>query len=84
MRGEHHGLAPLLDTGDGVPQPPPGHWVHAGAGLVQEDDGRVSHQRLGHVQLAPVAPRVGAAPPVRVLAQAHKVDPLVHLQQVSS
>ena len=55
MRGEHEGPAAGTETGQEVPQLAPGHGVHAGRGLVQQDEGRVPGQRYPSAQLALVA-----------------------------
>ena len=55
MRGEHEGPAAGSETGQEVPQLAPGHGVHAGRGLVQQDEGRVPGQRYPSAQLALVA-----------------------------
>ena len=60
MRGEHEGPAAGTETGEEVPQLAPGHGVHAGRGLVQQDEGWVPDQRYPSAQLALVAAAVYA------------------------
>ena len=74
VRGEHHRLAVLLDGADDAPELPARGGIHAGARLVEEDDGRVAHERLRDVQLPLVAPAVCPALPVSVLKQNLQLD----------
>lgn len=52
MRSEDQRGAVLSNLGQSVPEVPPCDWVHAGGGLVEEDDWRISDQRNGCTQLA--------------------------------
>ena len=47
MGGEQHRVPFLVQAGDEVPQRLAQLYVHTGGGLVQHDDGRLVHQRLG-------------------------------------
>lgn len=52
MRRDDDGLSRLSGATDGVPQQPPGHGVHPGGRLVQEDDGRPTNQSHPGAQLS--------------------------------
>lgn len=65
----HHILISVIYISPGLthlPQPPPGPWVHARGGFVQQHHGGGAHQGGGHRQLAELATTVGAAGPVCV------------------
>lgn len=52
MRRDDDGLSRLSGATDGVPQQPPGHGVHPGGRLVQEDDRRPTNQSHSGAQLS--------------------------------
>lgn len=59
MGGEDDGFAALPRPRHGVPEQTPGHGVHAGGGLVQEDDGGAADQGDAGAQLPLVATAAG-------------------------
>ena len=79
VAGQDDALPGRLDLLYDLPEVPPGHRVHPGAGLVQEDHRGVAHQGHGHVQFAFVSSAVGAGLSVNVLLDAEEVGPPGHL-----
>ena len=53
----------------------PGHRIHPGAGLVQEDERRLPNERHRHVELALVTPAIGARLPLYVLLDTQELCP---------
>ncbi len=51
MRSDDYGLSRLPRTCNSIPQQPPGHWVHPGRRLIQEDDRRPTNQSHACTQL---------------------------------
>ena len=61
MRSQHNGLPILLDLLDDVPELSPARRIDSSCRFVHEEDGRVSDQGHGHVQLPLVAAGVCSA-----------------------
>lgn len=55
MRSDDDGLAGLPRARHSVPQKPPGHRIHPGGGLIQEDDWRATDKSHAGAQLPFVA-----------------------------
>mmetsp|Transcript_16754 Transcript_16754/g.57189 ORF Transcript_16754/g.57189 Transcript_16754/m.57189 type:complete len:745 (-) Transcript_16754:3551-5785(-) len=76
--GRKHDGAALQRAADDVPHEAARLRVHARGGLVEQDDGGVTHERDGHGQLPLVAAAVAAARAVRVALKVHLLDQLAH------
>ena len=78
MGGEQHRVPFLVQAGDEVPQRLAQLYVHTGGGLVQHDDGRLVHQRLGDQHAALHAARKLAHVGVGLVGQAQVFEQLVN------
>jgi hypothetical protein len=75
---EEDGAAVGLEALDQVPELTARLGIETGGGLVEEEQGRISHQRAGERQSLPLASGELAHPPGALLLQLNRGDHLVH------
>jgi hypothetical protein len=82
MRSQHNGLPILLDLLDDVPELSPARRIDSSGRFVHEEDGRVSDQGHGHVQLPLVAAGVCSALFVSIPSDVCKQQQKILLQNM--